>query len=426
MNVLFVHDCFPGHYQHLAAALAADPANRVVFLARRRAGEVPGVEPLAFLPARGPHETTHPYLRSTEAAVLNGQAVFRACRRLEGRGFWPDVICAHSGFGASLFLKQAFPGVPLLGHFEWFYHGRNGDGDYLDPAVATEDFVCAAWTRNAQLLLDLAQCDRAVCPTDFQRSRFPAAFRDRLAVLHEGVDTEFYRPAPGTPMALPGLDLSQAGEIVTYATRGMEPYRGFPQFMRAAAILQARRPQAHIVIAGSDSVHYGARPADGASFRERMLAELPELDRDRLHFVGHLPAEDYRRLLQASSVHVYLSVPFVLSWSLLEAMACGGLIVASAGPPVSEAIEPDRHGLLVDFFSHTALAEAIGRALDHPTRMKSLREAARRRVEEHFALSRLLPRQIALLREMSGPETERVKKTSIKMSNCLINHEATL
>jgi glycosyltransferase involved in cell wall biosynthesis len=225
---------------------------------------------------------------------------------------------------------------------------------------------------------------------------------------------------------LPGLDLSQAGEIVTYATRGMEPYRGFPQFMRAAAILQARRPQAHIVIAGSDAVHYGTRPGDGGSFRERMLAELPELDRHRLHFVGHLPPEDYRRLLQASSVHVYLSVPFVLSWSLLEAMACGCLIVASAGPPVSEAIEPDRQGLLVDFFSHTALAEAIERALDDPGRMAALREAARRRIEDRFALSRLLPRQLALLQEMAGREREKINKMPTNTPITLVKRAAAL
>ena len=407
MNVLFVHDCFPGHYPHLAAALADDPANRVVFLTRRREGEVPGVKPVTYAPTRAPHDNTHPYLRSTEAAVLNGQAVYRACRRLHRQGFKPDVICAHSGFGGSLYLKQAMPHVPMLGHFEWFYHGRDGDGDYLDASVATPDFVCAAWTRNAQLLLDLAQCDLGICPTEFQLSRFPAAFRDRLQVLHEGIDVDWYRPATNAGLVLPTVDLSEATEIVTYAARGKEAYRGFPQFMRAAALLLTRRPGVHVVVAGGDDVHYGSKPPGGGSFREQMLAELPDLDHGRLHFVGHLPREDYRRLLQASSVHVYLTVPFVLSWSLLEAMACGCLVVASDSPPVREVVDSGREGLLVDFFSPEAVARAVEEGLDHPTRMAALRRAARQRIEERFALSRLLPRHLALIGSLAEQSVSR-------------------
>src|SRR5216683_7152085 len=161
--------------------------------------------------------------------------------------------------------------------------------------------------RNAPILMDLANCDWGVNPTKFQQAQFPAIFHEKLTVLHEGIDTEFFKPQPGTKLILPGLDLSQASEIVTYATRGMEPYRGFPQFMRAAAILMQRRPGLHVVVAGADRVAYGKKLPEGQSWRNRMLAELPDLDRTRLHFTGLLPYGDYLTLLRASSAHVYLS-----------------------------------------------------------------------------------------------------------------------
>jgi glycosyltransferase involved in cell wall biosynthesis len=401
MRVLFIHEHCPGHYPYLAAALAAR-GHHVVFLARTADAAVPGVETALYTPVSAPQAAAHPYLRPLEAAVRTGQSVYRACAGLRRKGFVPDVVCAHSGFGVALFVKEAFPQTPLLCHFEWYYNARGGDAGFLDRIDGHPDLACALRTRNAGVLLDLAHADWGVCPTAFQHAQFPAAFRRRITRLHEGIDTARFRPAPRRGLRLPGLTLGPEAEIVTYATRGMEPYRGFPQVMRAAARLLARRPRVHVVIAGTDTVAYGGRPRDGRSHRERLLAELSGLDRSRLHFVGFLPPEPYRALLQASSVHVYLTVPFVLSWSLLEAMACGCLVVGSDTPPVRELIDDGRHGLLADFFSPEAICRRIEEALDHPDRMAGLRAAARRRIVTGYGLDLLLPRHLALVRRVAA------------------------
>ncbi|MBX9634148.1 MAG: glycosyltransferase, partial [Magnetospirillum sp.] len=355
MRILFLHNAFPGQFGHLAAELARDPANQVLFASADAGGTLPGVRRLTYGAARPVHAPVHPYLRWMEGAVLTGQAVYRLCHQLKQDGFIPDVVCAHSGWGPALYIKQLFPRCRLAGYFEWFYQADGADTAFLDQTLSADD-GCRIATRNGALLMDLANADCAITPTDFQRGRFPERLRPLLTVLHDGVDTDFFRPAPAAPLRLPGLDLSHASEIVTYATRGMEPYRGFPQFLRAAALLQHRRPYLHVVVAGEDHVHYGQRLPDGDSWKRRMLAELPELDLSRLHFTGTLPAPHYRLLLQASSAHVYLTVPFVLSWSLLDAMACGCAVVASDTKPVREVVTDGGNGLLADFLSPDSIA----------------------------------------------------------------------
>jgi glycosyltransferase involved in cell wall biosynthesis len=402
MRVLFLHRNFPAQYRHVAAALAADTANQVVFGTRDSDGEIPGVTKVLFKPTRGVRPETHPYLRPTEEAVLDGQAVFRVCAQLREQGFVPDLVCAHSGWGPGLYAKDVFPKAKLLVYFEWYYHGRGGDADFIDPHAMDDDTACRIRTRNAPLLLDLADCDRGTCPTAFQRDQFPAIFHPKLTVLHDGIDTDYFTPAPGTNLVLPDLDLSGAKEIVTYATRGMEPYRGFPQFMRAAALLLKRRPGLHIVVAGSDTVAYSRKLPAGQSYKQQALDELGAADLSRLHFTGALPYGQYLQLLRASAAHVYLTVPFVLSWSLLESMAAGCLVVGSDTAPVREVIADGRNGLLVDFFSPEAIADKVIWALDHRREGDKLRAAARDFIVQRYALADLLPRQIALMREVAG------------------------
>ncbi|UEM22415.1 glycosyltransferase [Skermanella mucosa] len=401
MRILFVHNHFPGHYQHLAAELAADPANQVVFITKDRTGSIPGVDKRVFTPSRPPGPQTHHYVRPFEDAVLHGQAVYRLCDRLKRDGFVPDLVCAHAGFGPGLFIKDAFPDTPLLGYFEWFYHARGSDADYLDGPVSADD-ACRIRSRNAAIQMELANCDWGVCPTVFQRGQFPAAFQNKLTLMHDGIDTRFFSPEPGTPMVLPGLDLSSAREVVTYATRGMEPYRGFPQFMRAADILLRERPDLHIVIGGDDSVSYSRLPPPGRTYKRMMLDELPGLDRSRLHFVGPLEYPIYRDMLRATDVHVYLTVPFVLSWSLLESLSTGCLVVAADNAAVREVVEPGVNGLLADFFSPDDIAARIADALDRRAEMEPIRAAARRRVVERYALADLLPRHLQLIRHLAG------------------------
>ncbi|UEM05080.1 glycosyltransferase [Skermanella rosea] len=401
MRILFVHNHFPGHYQHLAAALAADPANQVVFITKDRTGSIPGVDKRVFTPSRPPGPQTHHYVRPFEDAVLHGQAVYRLCDRLKRDGFVPDLVCAHAGFGPGLFIKDAFPDTPLLGYFEWFYHAKGSDADYLDGPVNADE-ACRIRSRNAAIQMELANCDWGVCPTVFQRGQFPAAFQNKLTLMHDGIDTGFFSPEPGAPMVLPGLDLSAAREVVTYATRGMEPYRGFPQFMRAADILLRERPGLHIVVGGDDSVSYSRLPPPGRTYKQMMLDELPGLDRSRLHFVGPLEYPIYRDMLRATDVHVYLTVPFVLSWSLLESLSTGCLVVAADNAAVREVVEHGVNGLLADFFSPDDIAARIADALDRRVATDAIRAAARRRVLERYALADLLPRHLQLIRHLAG------------------------
>jgi len=400
MRILFLHSNFPAQFRHLARVLARQPGNEVVFGSQAREGEIAGVRRILFEPARAPRQEVHRYNRVQESAVLMGQAAYRAAIELRRGGFEPDIVYAHSGWGSSLFIREAFPKTRLLSYFEWYYRALNSDVDFLAPGQVSDDDACRLRARNTPILMDLANCDWGVNPTKFQHAQFPALFRERLSVLHDGIDTGFFTPQPGTKLVLPGLDLSRASEIVTYATRGMEPYRGFPQFMRAAAILMRERPGLHVVIAGTDRVAYGPKLPEGQSWRTRMQAELPDMDSSRLHFAGLLPYTDYLTLLRASSAHVYLTVPFCLSWSLLEAMAVGCPVVASDTAPVREVAEDGRTALLTDFFDHAALARRVGELLDRPAAFAEMRARARQTVEERYALVKLLPRQLQLLQDV--------------------------
>ena len=301
--------------------------------------------------------------------------------------------------------ERAVTDTPLLLYCEWFTRYQGSDLDF-DPAYPSDiNDVLRYRASNAAILVDLDACDGGISPTHWQRSRFPDAYWPRIDLLHDGVDTDYFQPRPGAKLSLPGLDLSAAREIVTYVARGMDAYRGFPQFIEMLGYLLERRPHCHVVIVAADRVAYGPKPPQGESYKDWMLGKVP-LDLSRVHFVGTLPYGLYKQVLQASSVHVYLTRPFVLSWSLIEAMASGCLIVASDTAPVREAIEDGVNGLLVDFFDSLAIARRVEEALDGGERLAPLREAARRTALERYALAKLLPRHLDLLQayaDRKGP-----------------------
>lgn len=403
MRILFAHSSFPAQFAHLAAHLAADPAHEVVFLTSTAARPIAGVKPRIIRATRKAAPSTHHYLQPLENAVLLGQAAFRECQKLMSEGFRPDVIYAHAGFGPGLFLKDAFPDVPLVGYFEWFYRSDRSDADFLAPRGLSVDNRLRIRMRNAGILTELLQCDCGVCPTTFQRHQFPREFQRKLVTLHDGVDTDFFKPGDGgqARQRLPITGLPEDAVIITYTARGLEPYRGFPQFMQALVLIQQRHPRVHAIIAGCDRVFYSPPPPAGTTYKELMLKRLPQLDRQRLHFVDFLSLNDYRAVLQASAVHVYLTVPFVLSWSLIEAMATGCAIIGSDTPPVREVIKDTANGLLVDFRSPEAIANGVTRVLGDRDLAHRLGEAARRHVREHFRLRDLLPQQLNLLRTIA-------------------------
>ncbi|MBC8123913.1 MAG: glycosyltransferase [Gemmatimonadaceae bacterium] len=398
MRILFLHRVFPGQFRYLAAALAAHPDHRVVFGTMRPEGQLPGVHKVLYTPARAVHSQTHFCVQTLENGVLDGQAVYRLAEQLKSQGFVPDIVYGHSGWGPTLFIKDIFPQARLLCYFEWFYRSQ-GSSHGFDPAIPVDaNARVEIRTKNAPILLDLDSCDRGVSPTRWQQSQFPNEMRTKIDVLHDGIPAHIVHPKPGR-LLLPqlGLDLSAVEELVTYVATGMEPLRGFPQFMEAAALVLERRPRCHVVVVGEDRVEYGNPLPEG--YKQLMLEKFTP-DLSRLHFTGRLPYAQYVQVLQSSSVHVHLTYPYILSWSLMEALSAGCLVVGSATPPVMEMIRDSVNGLLVDFFSPRQIAERIEEVLDHPTHMAEIRARARALILEKYALDRVLPRQMALLEQL--------------------------
>lgn len=413
MNILFVHQNFPGQYPHLARTLAQQ-GHRVVGLGEhsnlRDRPDLPGVTRIGYAAPQPGNPNTHPYLRDFEGHVRRGQQVVRSLLKLQEQGFVPDLIYAHPGWGELLYIKDVFPSVPLIGLFEFYYHGRGQDVGF-DPefaAAPTQDLDsrCRIRTKNVNNLLSLEAVDYGICPTQYQKSVMPAEFQPKLTVIHDGIDTAVAAPNPQAQVTLPSTDppltLDRTQEVVTFVNRNLEPYRGYHTFMRCLPQLLRERPQAQVVLVGGEGVSYGAAAPPGQTWKEIFLNEVKDqIDRRRVHFLGRVPYSQLVALFQLSRVHVYLTYPFVLSWSLLEAMSCGCLVMGSRTAPVEEVIRDGENGWLVDFFSPEALAAKIAEGLAQPRQMQALREAARQTVVDRYDLQTVcLPQQLAFMEKV--------------------------
>ena len=402
MRVLFIHQNAPGQFRHLAPHLAADPGNTVAFLGQRSGELGRRVRPVRYPAPDAAGQQTHRYLHRMEASVRRGQAAARACQALREEGFEPDVVVAHPGWGEALFVRDVLPRARLLSYCEMFYRPEGQDTGFLPELALDLDGRCRLRAWNADLLLALEAMDRGLSPTRWQRAQHPAAFQPRISVVHEGVDTAEVAPEPGARFVLPGgRVLTRDDETVTFVARNLEPVRGFTLLMRALPELLRRRPRAEVVVCGDDGVSYGARPADGRSWREAMLDEAG-FDRRRVHFVGRLERGAYLSLLQVSALHLYLTVPFVLSWSCVEALAAGCLLLGSDVEPVREVVEDGVNGFLAEARDAAALAARAADLLAHRGSLGDVRKRARMGAVQRFELGRCLGAQTRLVREVAG------------------------
>jgi len=402
MKILFIHQNFPGQFKYLAPALVQQ-GHTVVGMTMQKtdAKDWQGVQLYRYAANRGTTPNVHPWISDFETKAIRAEACFRAALKLKADGFTPDVIVAHHGWGESLFLKDVWPNAKLAIYCEFYYHPHGADVGFDPEFPATDEGeVCRLRLKNLNNLLHFEVASAGISPTHWQASTFPEPFRSKITVVHDGIDTASLAPNPNVSLTLNGnLVLTKRDEVITFVNRNLEPYRGYHIFMRALPEILKRRPKARVMIVGADDVSYGARPANGQKWKDIFAKEVRPLINDadwsRVHFLGHVPYTVFIPLLQLSSVHVYLTYPFVLSWSLLEAMSVGCAIVASDTQPLHEAIKHNETGRLVDFFDVPKLVDEVCGLLDDPDNRARLGANARAFAQANYDLQTVcLPRQL--------------------------------
>lgn len=411
MKILFLHQNFPGQFKHLAPALAALGHEVHALRLSDQPGQTwRGVQVHTYKPARSSAPHVHPWVLDFETKVIRGEAVMRwAMQCRDTQGFQPDVMVAHPSWGESLFIKQVWPKTKLGVFCEMHYQAHGQDVDF-DPEFAPSDVGVGSrlFIKNTVNLLHNDLVDAAISPTHWQASTYDPRMRQLITVVHDGVATDQIQPQPDARLDLgAGLIFTRDDEVVTFVSRNLEPYRGYHIFMRALPALLRQRPQAHVLIVGGDGVSYGAKPPEGHTWKQLFMDEvrgqISDADWARVHFVGRLPYDHFLTMLQISRVHVYLTYPFVLSWSLIEAMSAGCAIVASDTAPVLEVIEDGVTGKLVHFFEHQALSQAIADLLDQPDERARLGAQARARAIERYDLHTVcLPQQLAWVQALAA------------------------
>ncbi|MCW2274518.1 glycosyltransferase [Rhodoblastus acidophilus] len=381
MQILFIHNNFPAQFRGLAGELAKSPDNRVVAIGSETAQDLPGVELLRYRMPFFNVGQTHPFARRLDIEGRRATEVLFALSELRASGFVPDLIVGHCGWGETLPLRACFPEAKIAIYCEFYYRpeGQDVHFDPEDPQFGVDGLI-TLHCKNAATLLSLVDADLGLSPTQWQKQTYPREFHSKIHVVHEGVDGERLAPDPNARFELPGGRVLYRGdEIVTFIARNLEPMRGYHIFMRALPAILAARPNAQVVLVGGDDVSYGAAPEQGKSWKSIYIDEVADrLDLSRVHFLPPQPYDRFVQLLQTTTVHVYLTFPFVLSWSMVEAMALGCVIIGSDTAPVREAITDGVDGLLTPFHDPAALAEKVTRVLANPGDHAALGAAARK------------------------------------------------
>ena len=404
MKILFIHQNFPGQFKHLAPALAKHGHDTVALTLRvEKPTKWNGVRVLPYKLKPRAAQNTHPWLVDFDTKVTRAEACYHAAVQLREQGFTPDLIIAHPGWGESLFLKDVWPKAKMAIYCELYhkaeYPHTGFDKEFQPEIRATEAMRLRLKNVNNHEHFDIA--DAGISPTAFQADTFPPEFRDKITVCHDGIHTDVLTPDSAARLTLPtGETVTRKDELITFVNRNLEPYRGYHVFMRALPRLLKERPNARVLIVGGEDVSYGARPPKGQTWKQIFIDEvrgqIPDQDWARVHFLGRIPYDQFQSLLKVSRVHVYLTYPFVLSWSLFETMSVEGAIVASKTAPVEEAIIHGQNGRLVDFFYKDALVEEVTGLLDNASEREELGRAARKLIVNNYDLSSIcLPKQLS-------------------------------
>lgn len=415
LKILFIHQNFPGQFKFLAPALVQQGHDVRALVVERK--DLPlqwqGVQVHPYTIGRGSTPNVHPWMVDMETKTIRAEACFRGALGMKAGGFEPDVIIAHPGWGESLFLKNVWPKAKLGIYCEFYYHNHGADSGF-DPEFPRdeESDACRLVLKNTNNLLHFQTADLGISPTQWQASTFPEPFRSKISVIHDGIDTVTLQPNSNVALTLSNGEVLKAGEseVITFVNRNLEPYRGYHTFMRALPALLKARPNARVLMVGGHGVSYGAKP-DVNKYGERswrdiyaseVRGRISDADWGRVHFLGSLPYNQFIPVLQLSTVHVYLTYPFVLSWSMLESMSLGCCIVASDTSPVREAIEHGKTGMLVDFFDAHALSAQIADLMDKPELRQTLSVNARKFACENYDLLKVcLPRQLNWVQQLA-------------------------
>jgi glycosyltransferase involved in cell wall biosynthesis len=403
MNILFIHQNFPGQFKHLSVALAAQGHQVKALTLRvkeRQTWNKVDIVPYGII--KRSEQQTHPWVLDFDSKVTRGESCYRAAREMRDAGYKPDIIIAHHGWGESMFLRDVWPEARMGIYCEFFhltdYPHINFDPEF--PATDPEADALRIRLKNINNHLHFEAAQMGLSPTTFQADTFPQPFRDKISVIHDGIDTRVLVRNDDVTFPLEdGRVLTREDEVITFVNRNLEPYRGYHIFMRALPRLLRERPNAEILVVGGDGVSYGAAPPKDKTWKQIYIDEvrdqIPDEDWARVHFLGRIPYTQFVPLLQVARVHLYLTYPFVLSWSLFEAMSCQAAIVASSTAPVVDAMEHDRTGRLVDFFDADALVDETITLLEDEALRDRLGAAARKYIVENYDLSTVcLPRQM--------------------------------
>ncbi len=409
-KILFIHQNFPGQYKHLAPALAAKKNIECVSISQNATG-LDDIKHYQYEIKEGNTQNVNRLVVEFETKMIRATCVAELCLNLKEEGFSPDLIIAHPGWGEGFLLKDIWSDSKFLNYFEFYYNSKDSDVDFdLEESQRPAfdfDLKSKLTARNAPMISSFVQADKLICPTEYQKSTAPIDFIDKIEVIHEGIDTDIVKPIDNASLLLQNKDgnrqetLTKENKVITFLNRNLEPYRGYHVFMRALPEFIKKHPDAYILIVGEDGVSYGATPKEG-SYKDLYFNEVKnKIPKDHnIRFLGRIPYDVMLNLFSISSAHVYLTYPFVLSWSMLEAMACEALILGSKTPPIEEVVKDKKNGLLFDFHNPKELSNLMCTVLENKKDYENIRSAARKTIIDNYEIKKCLPRQIQLVKDL--------------------------